>query len=499
MSDADASTTAGLTGTGTGGDSLTVDLNQQFDRADMAWIMVSSALVWIMIPGVGLLYSGLSRKKNAVSLLWMSIMAAGLIGFEWFFWGYSLTFSHHGGAFLGKMNNFCLMDVLGAPSVVTALPDILFCFYQGMFACVTGMIMVGGAHERARLGPMMVYLFIWMTIVYSPVACWTWGPKGWLVVLGSLDYAGGGPVHMASGAGALAYAFVCGKRRDPSTDSNKLPTFKPHSVTSAVFGTVFLWFGWFGFNGGSTGNASIRSAYALFNTNLAAACGAITWLLVDYFRFERKWTTIGMCSGAVAGLVGITPAAGFVPVYFAVPIGMVTAIGCNYATSLKHLFRIDDGLDVFALHGVGGFLGSFMTGLFAADYVAALDGTEIKGGWINHHWKQLGYQLSGSVSILAWSFGISTTILMVMNRIPFLHVRLDEDKENLGIDFTEIGEQDDDLEEKGLDTPGIAGMTPIDQGAITPGINTPPGGGAAGAGAATGKSSSDLDTKKAEE
>ncbi|VVT47321.1 uncharacterized protein SAPINGB_P001653 [Magnusiomyces paraingens] len=464
----DAASATDLPTTGTGGDSLTQDLNVRFDYGSMAWIFTSSALVWIMIPGIGLLYSGLSRKKNAISLLWQCIMAASLIAFQWFFWGYSLTFSHKGGAFLGKLDNFCLMKVLGAPSVVPYVPDVVFCFYQGMFACVTGIIMLGGANERAKLGPMMLYLFIWMTVVYAPIACWTWGPKGWLVVLGSLDYAGGGPVHMSSGAGALAYAFVCGRRYDPEATKSSLPMFKPNSVTSAVFGTIFLWFGWFGFNGGSTGNASIRSGYALLNTNLAAGCGALTWLFVDYFRFERKWTTIGMCSGAVAGLVGITPGAGYVPIYFSVPIGMVAAIGCNYATTLKYFFRIDDGLDVFALHGVGGFLGSFMTGLFAADYVAALDGTSIKGGWINHHWKQVGYQMSGAVSILAWSFGVSTFILTIMKYIPFMSLRLTQEQEVLGTDLAEIGEQDDWLPENVILPPGFKTFQPVDAATSSP-------------------------------
>lgn len=442
MSDT-TSSTDGLTGTGTGGDSLSVDFNSQFDLANMVWILTSSALVWIMIPGVGLLYSGLARKKHSISLLWSSIMCASLISFHWFFWGYSLAFSHTGGKYIGNLDNFALMNVLGAPAVVSSMPDILFMVYQGMFAGITGMIMVGGAHERARLGPMMLYLFIWLTIVYCPIACWTWSPNGWLADLGDLDYAGGGPVHMASGAGALAYALVCGKRNDPTADNKGLPIFKPHSVTSVVFGTIFLWFGWFGFNGGSTGNGTIRAAYAFANTNLAAGCGALAWLFLDYFRYEKRWTTIGMCSGAIAGLVGITPAAGFVPIYFAVPIGVLTSITCNYATGLKHLLRIDDGLDAFALHGVGGFVGSVLTGLFAADYIAALDGTEIDGGWLNHHYIQLGYQLAAAVTTVAYAFGVSCFILFIQNKIPYVALRLDSEKEEIGTDQTVIGEYDD--------------------------------------------------------
>ncbi|ODQ78185.1 hypothetical protein BABINDRAFT_65504 [Babjeviella inositovora NRRL Y-12698] len=440
MSDTAAPLPSGITGTGTGGDSLTVDLNVQFDRADMVWVGTSAVLVWIMIPGIGLLYSGLSRKKHALSLLWTSMMAVSLVSFQWFFWGYSLVFSHSGSVMLGSLDNFCLMKVLGRPSISDTVPDILYCLFQGMFACVTGMLMVGGACERARLGPMMIFLFIWMTVVYSPIAYWTWGGNGWLFDLGALDFAGGGPVHMTSGAGALAYALILGKRNDPVADG-KLPKYKPHSVTSVVLGTVFLWFGWFGFNGGSTGNSSIRSWYACVNTNLAASCGALTWMFVDYFRCGRKWTTVGLCTGAIAGLVGITPAAGFVPVYTAVPIGCVTAFVCNYAVDLKNVLNIDDGMDVFSLHGVGGFVGSVMTGLFAADYVAVTDGiTVIKGGWMTHHYVQLGYQLAAATSTCLWAFCVTAIILLIMDRIPMLRLRLRPEEEEMGTDAAQIGE-----------------------------------------------------------
>lgn len=450
-----SSTDSGFTGTGTGGDSLTVDLSSQFKGADMVWVGTSSALVWIMIPGVGLLYSGLSRKKHALSLLWASIMAVCLTSFQWFFWGYTLVFSHSTkSVMIGDMSNFCLKDVLGAPSVVTSLPDILFCLFQGMFAGVTAILMVGAGCERARLAPMMVFLFIWLTVVYCPIAFWVWGGNGWLFKLGSLDFAGGGPVHENSGFAALAYSLILGKRKDPLT-TGKVPKYKPHSVTSIVFGTIFLWFGWFGFNGGSTGNASIRSWYACVNTNLAAACGGLTWMFVDYFRTGGKWSTVGMCTGAIAGLVGITPAAGFVPVYTAVVFGVVPAIVCNFAVDLKEILQIDDGMDVFALHGIGGFCGSVLTGLFAADYVAATDGaTVIAGGWMNHHYKQLGYQLAASCSIGLWSFTLTAIILLIMDRIPFLRLRLHEDEEMLGVDLAQIGEyayyNDDEEDEVGM-------------------------------------------------
>lgn len=430
-----------------GGDSLHEDLNAQYDRGDMVWVVVAGLLVWLMIPGIGFFYAGLSRKKHALSLVWASIMTAALVSFQWFFWGYSFVFSHSAGDFWGHINNFSLIRVLADPSVgSTNVPDIVFCLFQGMFACVTGIIMLGGAHERARLGPMMLFLFIWITIVYCPIAEWTWNSEGWLAQLGALDFAGGGPVHMSSGVGALAYALICGKRKDPVT-SDPSPVYKPGSILLVVFGTIFLWFGWFGFNGGSTGNASIRSWYAIVNTNVAASTAALIWMFIDYVRF-RKWSTVGLCSGAIAGLVGITPAAGFVPVWTSVAIGAVTAAICNAATLLKFLIRIDDGLDVFALHGVGGAVGSICTALFAAEYVFSLDGVGGDGplGWMDHHYVQLPYQLAAIGSVYGWSFVVTSLVLVIMNYTPYLkkwtHIRMNDEDEQLGSDRAQLNESD---------------------------------------------------------
>jgi len=249
---------------------------------------------------------------------------------------------------------------------------------------------------------------------------------------------------MSSGAGALAYAMVLGRRSGEF--GGKMPHHKPGNVFFVALGTIFLWFGWFGFNGGSAVNMSIRSVYAAVNTNLAASCGAITWSVVDYFRKGRKWSIIGLCTGAVAGLVGITPACGYVPIYTAVPIGVVSAIGANYAFDLKHYIGVDDGLDVFALHGVGGFIGNICTGIFAARYVGSLDGLSEQagatppGGWISGHWVQVGYQLAGCCAILAYSFTVSYAILFTMDKIPFLRLRVSEEDEDKGIDALEIGE-----------------------------------------------------------
>lgn len=208
-----------------------------------------------------------------------------------------------------------------------------------------------------------------------------------------------GPVHISSGAAALAYSVILGRRRKANGQiPPKVPSYRPHNVSMVVLGIVMLWFGWFGFNGGSALNSSLRSVYAATNTNFAAASGLFTWVLIDYI-YLGKWSAVGAASGALAGLVGITPACGYVPVYFSPVIGIVTAFCCNYSTKLKFYMNVDDGLDAFGLHGIGGYVGSILTGLFAADYVAGLDGvTVIPGGWVNGHWVQLGYQLAGSTA-----------------------------------------------------------------------------------------------------
>jgi ammonium transporter, Amt family len=217
--------------------------------------------------------------------------------------------------------------------------------------------------DRGRILPALVFIFIWATVVYDPIAYWTWNANGWLYTLGSLDFAGGGPVHIASGSCALAYSLMLGKRT--GYDKNHGMPYRPHNVTNVVLGTVFLWVGWFGFNGGSALGMNIRAIVACFNTNLAASMGGLAWTLLDY-RLERKWSTIGFCSGAISGLVAITPAAGFVPIWAALIIGVVGGIVCNFATKLKFLIGIDDALDIFAVHGVGGMAGNIMTGVFAA-------------------------------------------------------------------------------------------------------------------------------------
>ena len=221
---------------------------------------------------------------------------------------------------------------------------------------------VGAVAERGRMLPCVIFMLVWATVIYDPIACWTWNPHGWVASMGGLDFAGGTPVHISSGSAALAYSLMLGKRRGHGTHELN---FRPHNVTQVIIGTVFLWVGWFGFNAGSALSASMRAVMAAVVTNLAASVGGITWCLLDY-RLERKWSAVGFCSGVVAGLVAITPGSGYVPAWSAVIYGVLAGSACNYGTKIKFLLGIDDALDIFAVHAIGGFVGNLCTGFFAA-------------------------------------------------------------------------------------------------------------------------------------
>ena len=287
-------------------------------------------------------------------------MVSAVISFQWWAIGYTLTYSRTAGRFIGNFDSIGLRGIAAAPSIGSGyIPEILFAIFQCFFCVATVQVMIGGAFERGRLFPSMIFAFLWATVVYCPISYWTWNPSGWLYNLPSLDYAGGGPVHVSSGFSALAYALVLGKRKV------KLNRRRPHNVTMVFLGTCFIWFGWLCFNGGSTLNATVRSMYAMFNTNIAASTGILGWVLIDYFRKGGKFSVVGACEGAIAGLVGITPAAGFVSIWAAALIGFVTAVICASLENVTDWLNVDEGMDVFKLHGLGGIVGSFLTGIFA--------------------------------------------------------------------------------------------------------------------------------------
>ncbi|KAJ3365185.1 hypothetical protein GGF31_008593 [Allomyces arbusculus] len=399
---------------------------------DVAWVLTGAALVFIMIPGLGYFYAGMARDKNALSLMLISILSLAIVLIQWFVIGYSLVFSTTGGPFLGNGQFAFLMGVGGDQTVAVTLPNLAFCIFQGMFAAITPALAVGAVAERFSLVPTCIFILVWTTLVYDPIAYWTWGANGWLNQLGALDFAGGTPVHMASGVSGLALALAVGKRR-PSDDPPK-----PHSMSSVILGTALLWFGWFGFNGASALGANARAALAILDTNLAASAGALAWLVVDYHR-DRRVSALGFCSGAVAGLVAITPACGFVGPAAALAFGVIAGVGCNWSSRWKHYLGYDDALDAWGMHGVGGIIGNFLTGVFAEKYWISLDGTIKPGGALSGNPMQIVWQLVSIGAAAAWAFVITYLIVkgMALLRLP---LRISAEGEEDGIDHAQMGE-----------------------------------------------------------
>ncbi|KAK9381223.1 ammonium transporter AmtB-like domain-containing protein [Kockiozyma suomiensis] len=422
----------------TGGNSAVDDLNIYYNFGDMSYVLLCSAMVLIMVPGLGFLYSGLARRKSALSMIWACLMGGAVAVAQWYFWGFSLAFSPTAtNAFIGNLRAIGLRNVLAAPPAATPLvPELLFALYQSMFCAVTLAIIMGGVAERGRLLPAMVFCFIWATIVYCPIAYWVWNSNGWAYKWGVFDYAGGGPVEIGSGVGGLAYSCILGRRSD-----RLLQNFRPHNVSLVTLGTILLWFGWLGFNGGSAFGANLRAIYATWNSNLTAIFAAITWCLMDY-RLERKWSTVAICSGFISGLVAATPASGLIPLWASVPLGIIAGVVCNLSTQIKFLLKIDDALDLFAEHAVAGIIGLLWNAFFAADYVIGLDGVNMgaSGGFINHHWAPLYKQFTYIVACSAYTFVMTCVICLVLDRIPGLKLRADEDAEMRGMDEDQIGE-----------------------------------------------------------
>ncbi|KAK4687861.1 ammonium transporter, Amt family, partial [Tremellales sp. Uapishka_1] len=369
-----------------------------FDAGDIAWVLTCTALIIFMLPGLGYLYSGLARRKNALQLLFLTMVSLAIVSFQWWFWGYSLVFSETGGSFFGNLRNFCFMGVLERPVPETngKLPEIVFATYEMMFAALVPAVLLGAAAERSRTGPAMIFIFCWTTLVYDPLAHWIWSENGWAYKWGVLD--------------------------------------------NVVLGTVLLWVGWMGFNGGSCFAASLKATMAIFVTNLAGSVGGITWLIMDY-RLERKWSMVGYCTGAIAGLVAITPAAGYVGAPAGALIGFVSSAVSNLCTRLKVSMRVDDPMDIFAVHCISGIVGVLMTGLFAQASVSANDGfSDIPGGWLDRHWVQLGKQVAWAAVGISWTFVVTYVIMFVINLIPGCHFRADEEAEIVGMDEMEHDE-----------------------------------------------------------
>lgn len=307
-----------------------------------------------------------------------------------------------------------------------------------MFANLVPAIAIGAACERARVWPFIVFCLIWTTFVYDFIAHWVWSANGWAYNFGVLDYAGGGPVEIVSGITGTVISYYLGKRHHYGTD--KL-LFKPHNVSHIVLGTAFLWFGWLGFNGGSTFAANLRAGMAIATTNTAASMAALTWMVMDY-RFERKWSVVGFCTGAIAGLVAITPAAGFVGVPASILIGFLSGSISNLCTKIKVFAHCDDVMDIYAVHAVAGIVGLFMTGIFAQASVANNDGyLAIPGGWLDGHFIQLPKQIAWCVVCVAWTAGVTYAIMFVLDHTPGIGpFRVSQRGEIIGVDEDQLGE-----------------------------------------------------------
>ncbi|KAI0100573.1 ammonium transporter AmtB-like domain-containing protein [Nemania sp. FL0031] len=423
-----------------GGDPITQDLNAPYDKGDLCWLLVCTILCWQITPAIGFLYAGMHRRKSAMTMVFQSLFCACACGIQFWVYGYSLYQAHTTNPILGDLSLAGLHNVLAYPSMANSdIPDILYAAFGFTFVTATAMILAGAMLERGRLWPSMVFLLCWTTFVYYILAYWEWNPSGWLYKLGVYDFAGSGPVHIASGFGALAWSLMLGPRiPDSMTPTQKATVlhFKPHNPLLVGLGTVLIWFGWFAFNGASTANLSLRSIYVVVNTNLAGCGGGLGWQLLEYLH-SGKFSIVGFCSGIISGLVGITPAAGYVPVYVAALIGFLTAVATFYMNKYKHLISVDEGLDIFAIHGMGGIVGDLLTGFFAATWVPALDGASgdtYAGGWWERHWRQMGLQLAAALTCAVWSFVVSCILLFVINRIPGLHLRVREEDEIMGLD-----------------------------------------------------------------
>jgi Amt family ammonium transporter len=399
--------------------------------ADTVWILISSALVMLMTPGVALFYGGMVRRKNLLSTMMMSFVCLGLVGLLWVLYGYSLSFGADHGGFIGGFNFLGLMNVGQEPSAVyaTTVPHLGFMIFQAMFAIVTVALISGAIVERIKFSSLCVFSALWLTLVYAPVAHWVWGNGGWLAKLGVLDFAGGSVVHLNAGISALALVLLLGRRRGFPQDA-----MAPNNIPLVVLGAGLLWFGWFGFNAGSALTAGGLASSAFVATNTAAASAAFTWMIISWIY--RRPTILGTVTGAVAGLATITPAAGYVSPLAAVPIGIVAAIVCYYTMLLiKTKLGFDDSLDVFAVHGVGGILGMLFVGVFASLSVnpAGADGL-IAGSSI-----QLLKQLVGIVTVGAYAFTVTWVLGKVVGRTMGLRVTPSE--ETVGLDLSQHGER----------------------------------------------------------
>ena len=386
------------------------------DSGNVAWMLTASALVLLMTPGLAFFYGGLTRAKNVINTIMYSFISMCVVSIVWVLWGYSLAFGT-GNALIG---DFSRIGLSGGSD------ELIMIIFQMMFAIITPALITGAFVERFKFTTYLIFLVLWITLVYAPICHWVWADNGWLLGMNALDFAGGTVVHINAGIAAIAAALLVGKRSNPGAGA--------HNVPLVILGASLLWFGWFGFNAGSGLAADGRALNAFLVTNTAAAAAALTWGIISQIRI-KKMSAVGVATGAVAGLVAITPASGFVNVLGAVVIGLGAGLICFFAVELIHKTSLDDALDVFAVHGVGGIWGAIATGIFA---IESIGGT---AGLIEGNPGVMGPQIIAIVVTIAYSLIVTLIILKVLDIIPGLGLRVTEQEENEGLDISSHGER----------------------------------------------------------
>ena len=390
------------------------------NTGDTAWVLTSTALVMIMTPGLALFYAGMVRRKNVLSSCMHSFVALAVIGVQWMIYGYTLSFGT-GNSFIGDGSQFLLLG-MNIDTLNGSIPAYVYMWFQGMFAIITPALISGSIAERMKFSSYVLFLILWATIVYDPIAHWVWG-GGWLQTMGALDFAGGTVVHLSSGVSALAMAIILGKRLGYPNEA-----FIPHNLTMTLLGAALLWFGWFGFNSGSALMANGLGGLAFCTTMTASAAAAFSWMMMEWI-FHKKPSALGLASGCVAGLVVITPAAGFVTPAWSLVMGLAGGVVCYYGVRIKMKMRFDDALDVVGVHGLGGAFGAICTGIFAS-----VGGT----GLIYGNPAQLLKQIVGVGATAIYAFVVTWIIAWVLDKT--IGLRVDPETETIGLDRELHGE-----------------------------------------------------------
>ena len=397
------------------------------NHADAAWLLASSALVLLMTPGLAFFYGGMVRGKNVLGMLAQNYVTMGMVSILWILGVYSLAFQGTNG-YIGNLKNFGLNHIWMQPAGMSlTIPPMVFVAFQLMFAIITPALITGGTADRLKFGSWVVFSSLWLILVYAPVAHWVFSPVGWLAKKGAEDFAGGTVVHANAGAAALAVILVIGKRKGWPKER-----MRPHNVPYVLLGAGLLWFGWFGFNAGSALSANTLSAYAFVNTNTATGAALIGWIVTEKFR-DGHSTTLGAASGAVAGLVAITPACGFVSPMGSIVIGLAAGAVCCLATGLKNFFKFDDALDVVGVHLVGGVLGALLIGLFGTAMVNGANGVFYKGGWT-----LMGHQVLAVAAVVGYSFVVTYILAFILDKT--MGLRVSEEDEDAGLDLSQHAE-----------------------------------------------------------